>query len=66
MNVLLKRIDLFTYTAGHIEIIRFKKYYRMPRGRSTIRYTRSVFTRAFRANFSLSFPRNNDRLFPEK
>ena len=34
---------------------------------STIRYTdHSVFTRAFRANFSLSFPRNNDRLFPEK
>ena len=48
---------------------------------STIRNTRSVHTRAFRANFSLSFPRkdcngkkdrcalfgcNNDRLFPEK
>ena len=47
-----------------------------PGGMSTIRYTRSVFTRAFRANFSVSFPRknngcavfgcNNDRLFPEK
>ena len=51
-------------------------------GNNTIRYTRSVFTRAFRANFSLSFPRkkivigkkdrcavfgcNNDRLFTEK
>ena len=49
---------------------------------STIRYTRSAFTRAFRANFSLSFPRikivlgkkdrcavfgcNNERPFPEK
>ena len=28
-----------------------------PGGMSTIRYTRSVFTRAFRANFSLSFHR---------
>ena len=48
----------------------------------SIRNTRSVFNRAFRANFSLSFPRkkivmgkkdrcavfggNNDRLFPKK
>ena len=51
-------------------------------GMSTIRYTRSVFTRSFQANFSLSFPRkkiamgkkdrcavfgcNNDRLFTDK
>ena len=44
-------------------------------GISRIRYTRSVFTRAFRANFSLCslekdryavFGCNNDRLFPEK
>ena len=50
-------------------------------GMNTIRYTRSVFTRTFRANFSLSSPRKkivtgkkdrcavfgciNDRLFPE-
>ena len=37
----------------HIELIRFKEYYGMPRGlggggdMSTIGYTRSVFTRAF-------------------
>jgi len=51
-------------------------------GMSSIQYTRSGFTLAFRANFSFSFPRkkivigkkdrcavfgcNNDRLFPEK
>lgn len=51
-------------------------------GMNTIRCTRSVFTRAFQANFSLSSPRKkivtgkkdrcavfgciNDRLFPEK
>ena len=48
----------------------------MHRGQEQIRHTRSVFTRAFRANFSLSFPRKkdrcavfgckNDRLFTEK
>ena len=32
---------------GHIELIRFKEYYGMPRG------TRSVFTRAFRAKREL-------------
>ena len=45
---------------GHIEFIRFKEYYGMPGGvgvMSTIQYTRSVVTRAFRANLSLSFPR---------
>ena len=52
-----------------------------PGGMNTIRYTRSVFTRVFQANFSLSSPRKkivmgktdrcavfgciNDRLFPE-
>ena len=38
---------------GHIEFIRFKEYYGMPRGvMSTIQYTRSIVTRAFRANLS--------------
>ena len=49
-----------------------------PGGTSTIPYTRSVFTSAFRANFSYKkivmrkkdrcavFGCNNDRLFPEK
>ena len=35
-----------------------------PGGTSTIRYTHLVFMRAFRANFSLSFPRK--RLLWEK
>ena len=54
---------------------------RCPGGMSMIRYTRSVFMRAFRANFSYVFLEkdcngkkdrcavfgcNNDRLFPEK
>ena len=53
----------------------------MPRGMSTIRYTHSVLTHAFRFNCSLGFPRkdcngkkdcfavfgcNNDHLFHEK
>ena len=41
-----KPIDLFTDTAygGHIELIRFKEYYRMPRGMSTFRlYFRALF-----------------------
>ena len=53
-----------------------------PGGMSTIRYTRLVFTRAFRGKFSLKFPQNkivmgkkdrctlfgchNDRLLPVK
>ena len=68
--------------SGHIELIRFQVSWDVLGGMSTIRYTRSVFTRAFWANLSLSFPRNdcngekkdrcgvfgckNDRLFPEK
>ena len=47
MNVYL---DFFYLHGGHIELLRFKEYYGMPRGAS-------VFTRAFRASFSLSFPR---------
>ena len=43
---------------GHIELIRFKEYYWMPRGHELDPiYTHSVFTRAFRVNFSLSFSR---------
>ena len=39
---------------GHFESIRFKGYYGMPRGTfSTIRYTHSVFRRAFRVNVFL-------------
>ena len=49
----LENSPLYRY-GGHIELIRFMGY---PGGMSAIRYTRSVFTRAFRANFSLSFPR---------
>ena len=42
---------------GHIEFIRFKEYYGMPRGQEHDPiYLLSVCTRAFWANFSLSFP----------
>ena len=38
---------------SHFGSIKFKEYYGMPRGAfSTIRYTHSVFRRAFRVNFS--------------
>ena len=50
-------IDLFTDTArngGHIELIRFKENYRMPRGHEQISF---VFSSAFRDIFSLSFVR---------
>ena len=39
---------------GHIELIRFKEYYRMPRGHELISF---VFSSAFRDIFSLSFLR---------
>ena len=60
---------------GHIELIRFKEYYRMPRGHEHISF---VFLSAFRDIFCYSFLSNgkkdtcvvfgcnNDRLFPEK
>ena len=44
----------FYLYGGYIEIIRFKEYYGMPGGMCTIRYTRSVFTRVFRGNFSFT------------
>ena len=40
---------LFYRYGGHIELIRFKKYYRMPRGREHISF---VFSSAFRDIFS--------------
>ena len=64
-----------------MELIGFKEYYGMPRVHKHDPIYSSVFTRAFRANCSLSFPRktfvmgkkdrcavirlNDDRLFPE-
>ena len=39
---------------GHIELIRFKEYYRMPRGHGHISF---VFSSAYRDIFSLSFLR---------
>ena len=75
-------IDLFTDTAAISNLLDLRSIMGCPGGMSTIRYTRSVFTRAFRANFSLSslkkrivmgekdrcavFGFNNDLLFPEK
>ena len=75
-------IDLFTDTAAILNLLALRSIMGCPGGMSTILYTRSVFTRAFRANFSISFPKkkivmrkkdscavlgcNNDLLFPEK
>ena len=50
-------IDLFTDTAAILNYLDLRSIMGSPRGMSTSQYTRSVFTRAFRANFSLSFPR---------
>ena len=51
------RIDLFAITAAILNSLDLRSIMGCPGGTSTIRYTRSVFTRAFRANFSLRFPR---------
>ena len=56
-NVEVANRPFYRY-GGHIELVRFKEYYEIPRGHEHDPiYTRSVFTRAFWANFSLSFPR---------
>ena len=44
---------------GHIELIRLRSIMECPGGMSMIRFTRSAFTRAFRANFSLNFPKKD-------
>ena len=50
-------IDLFTDTATILNLLALRSIMGCPGGMSTIPYTRLVFTRAFRANFSISFPR---------
>ena len=50
-------IDLFTDTAAILNLLALRSIMGCPGGMSTIPYTRLVFTRAFRANFSTSFPR---------
>ena len=50
-------VDLFTDTAAILNQVDLRSIIGCPGCVSTIRYTRSVFTRAFRANFSFSFPR---------
>ena len=50
-------IDLFTDTAAILNLLALRSIMGCPGGMSTIPYTRLVFTRAFRANFSISFPR---------
>ena len=50
-------IDLFTDTAAILNLLALRSIMGCPGGMSTIPYTRLVFTRAFRANFSRSFPR---------
>ena len=52
-----RQTDLFTDTAAILNSLDLRSIMGCPGGMSTTRYTRSVFTRAFRANFSLSFPR---------
>ena len=47
-------MDLFTDTAAILKLIRFKEYYRMPRGHEHISF---VFSSAFRDIFSQSFLR---------
>ena len=48
----------FYWYSGHIELIGFKEYYEMPsRAWSRSDILVSVFTRAFRASFSLRFPK---------
>ena len=47
----------FYRCGSHIELIRCKEYYGMCRRHEPIRFTRSLFTRVFRSNFSLSSPR---------
>ena len=50
-------IDLFTDTAAILNLLALRSIMGCTGGMSTIPYTRLVFTRAFRANFSISFPR---------
>ena len=51
-----KLTDLFTDTAAILNELDLRSIVGCPWGMSMIRYTRSVFRRAFRANFSLRFP----------
>ena len=55
-------IDLFYRYGGHIELIRFKEYYRMPRVHEHISF---VFSSAL-DGWLWIFGCNNDSLFPEK
>ena len=52
-----RSIDLFTDKAAILNLLALRSIMGCPVGISTIRYIPSVFTRAFRANFSISFPR---------
>ena len=76
-----RAIDLFTDMMSILNYLDLRSIMVCSGGISTIRYTRSVFTRPFPANFSLSFPEkdcngkedrcavfgcNNDRPFAEK
>ena len=52
-----RAIDLFTDMMSILNYLDLRSIMVCSGGISTIRYTRSVFTRPFPANFSLSFPR---------
>ena len=65
------QIDILTDAAAILNLLDLRSIMGCSGGMSSIQYTRSGFTRAFRANFPLSFPRKkivigNDRLFREK
>ena len=47
--IVVKKVIPFYRYGGHIELIRFKEYYRMPRGHENISF---VFSSAFRDIFS--------------
>ena len=49
-------MELSTDTAAILNLLDLRSIMGYPVGMSTIRYSRSVFTRAFLTNFSLSFP----------
>ena len=51
------QIDFFTDMAAILNLLDLRSIMGCPGAMSSIRYTRSVFTRTFRANFWLSSPR---------
>ena len=57
INNMKPPIDHFTDAAAILNQLDLRSIIGCPGGMITIKYTRSIFTHAFRANFSLRFPR---------